>query len=111
MLFRSTRRVTRAAKGNPLATGLLVFAAGWVVSGLLPATEKEKQLAAEAKEKVEDSGLLDEAGRMAHEVREGMTQPVREAAEQVKQSVAGSAEHVKETASEHLPSSGTGTPA
>jgi F0F1-type ATP synthase membrane subunit b/b' len=100
----TTRRVTRAAQGNPLATGLLAFAAGWLVSGLIPASEKEKQLAGQAKHTLEESGALDKAAEVAQEVREGMSEPLHQAAEQVTQSARESAEHVKETASEHMPS-------
>jgi len=37
-------------EGNPLAAGLIAFGAGWLVSSLLPATEKEKQAATSVKE-------------------------------------------------------------
>src|ERR687890_2012173 len=37
--------VIRQAQGNPLAAGLIAFGVGWLVSSLLPASEKEKQLA------------------------------------------------------------------
>ena len=35
----------RQARGNPLAAGAVALAAGWLVGSLLPASEKERQLA------------------------------------------------------------------
>ena len=40
--------VVRQTQGNPLAAGLIAFGVGWLVSSLLPASEKEKQLAQQA---------------------------------------------------------------
>src|SRR3954453_24091792 len=40
--------VVRQTQGNPLAAGLIAFGVGWLVSSLLPASEKEQQLAQQA---------------------------------------------------------------
>ena len=42
----------RQTQGNPLAAGLIAFGVGWLVSSLLPASEKEKQLAQQAESAV-----------------------------------------------------------
>jgi hypothetical protein len=44
--------IVRQAQGNPLAAGLIAFGVGWLVSSILPASEKEKQLAQQAESAV-----------------------------------------------------------
>jgi hypothetical protein len=41
-------------RGNPLAAGLIAFGAGWLVSSLLPATDKEEQAAEAVKAKASE---------------------------------------------------------
>src|SRR5215213_1196607 len=36
--------VVRQTQGNPLAAGLIAFGVGWLVSSLLPASQKEQEL-------------------------------------------------------------------
>src|SRR5215213_1349562 len=38
-------QVIRQTQGNPLAAGLIAFGVGWLVSSLLPASEKEREVA------------------------------------------------------------------
>ena len=45
----------RQTQGNPLAAGLIAFGVGWLVSSLLPATQKEQQLAQQAETAVRDN--------------------------------------------------------
>ncbi len=79
--------VRQRAEGNPLAAGLLAFTGAFFAAALLPSTERERQLAQQAKE-----GL----------------QPLTQSAAEVGKSVAGelqstataSLEAVKETATE-----------
>jgi hypothetical protein len=73
------------ARGNPLAAGLIAFGAGWLLSSLLPATEREQQAAAELKDLAAEKGgpvkeQLSQAGQ-------GATQSLRESAQQRAQSV------------------------
>src|SRR5205823_5088716 len=55
--------IQRQAQGNPLAAGLIAFGVGWLVSSLLPTSEKEKQLASQAESAVKDHSqpLVDQA--------------------------------------------------
>ena len=46
--------IVRQAQGNPLAAGLIAFGVGWLVSSLLPASEKERQLAQQAESAVRE---------------------------------------------------------
>ncbi|AZS39433.1 hypothetical protein CVS54_00741 [Microbacterium oxydans] len=51
-------RAVAKAEGNPLAVGLIAFGAGLVVASLIPASSKEKDLAATVKEQAQP--LVDE---------------------------------------------------
>ena len=66
-------------QGNPLAAGLIAFGAGWLISSLLPATEKEKQAASTVKDK-------------ASEHSDTLTAPLKEAAGTAKENLQGTAQ-------------------
>lgn len=87
----ATSTATRKTQGNPLAAGLIAFGAGWLVSSLLPASEKEQQAATAVKD-------------AASEHSDTLTAPVKEAGQQMKESLAPAAqeaaESVKSTATE-----------
>src|SRR3546814_4003613 len=51
-------RLAAKAEGNPLAVGLIAFGVGLVVASLIPASEKEKQVAGAVKEQAQP--LVDE---------------------------------------------------
>ena len=78
-------------QGNPLAAGLIAFGAGWLISSLLPATEKEKQAASTVKDK-------------ASEHSDTLTAPLKEAAGTAKENLQGTAQDavtsVKDTATD-----------
>jgi gas vesicle protein len=78
-------------RGNPLAAGVIAFGVGWLVSSLMPATEKEQQAATAVKDK-------------ASEHSDTLTQPIKEAAGNAKENLAGPAQEavqaVKGTATE-----------
>ena len=88
--------VRSKTRGNPLAAGLVAFAAGWLVSSLLPASEAERQGATALKEKAQP--LTEELGSAAKQVAENLKEPAREAVDQVKASAADSAATVKDEA-------------
>jgi gas vesicle protein len=75
-------RAVSAAKGNPLAVGLIAFGAGWLVSSLIPATGKEQELASNAKEAV--APLKEKVTDAAKEVAQNLKEPAQEAAQSVK---------------------------
>lgn len=66
-------------QGNPLAAGLIAFGAGWLISSLLPASEKEKQAASTVKDK-------------AGEHSDTLTAPLKEAAGNAKENLQGPAQ-------------------
>lgn len=84
----------RQARGNPLAAGAVALAAGWLVGSLLPASDKERQLARAAKEQA--APLVDEVKSMAQETAEHLKEPAKQAADSVKETARQGAEHVRE---------------
>ena len=98
----AARRAPEAARhqveGNPLAAGLLAFAAGLVVAAVLPETEKERELAPSVQPHLESAAS--EVGALAQDSTEALKPAAREAAEHMKQQAQQSGEAVKEDAKE-----------
>jgi len=83
--------VKQQTQGNPLAAGVIAFGAGWLISSLLPASEKEKQATMQAKDKVSEHS-------------DTLTAPLKEAAQGAKENLEPHAKHaadsVKSTATD-----------
>ena len=85
-------------EGNPLAAGLIAFSAGWLISGMLPATSKEKRLA----QTVEDKGeqlvepVKQEAAEVARDMKENLREPAQHAVDEVRESVGDAASTVRD---------------
>jgi len=90
--------VVRQTQGNPLAAGLIAFGVGWLVSSLLPASEKEKQLAQQAESAVREhkDALLEPAKQAAQEIGEQLKPAAQEAVESVKSTAQDAAATVKD---------------
>ena len=90
--------VIRQTQGNPLAAGLIAFGVGWIVSSLLPASEKEKQLAQQAESAVREhkDQLLEPAKQAAQEIGEQLKPAAQEAMESVKSTAQDAAATVKD---------------
>ncbi|MCR2824463.1 DUF3618 domain-containing protein [Microbacterium sp. zg.Y909] len=86
-------RVVAKAEGNPLAVGLIAFGAGLLAASLIPASEREKQVASDVKDKAQP--LMDEASSVAKEVGANLKEPAQEAATAVKDAASESASTVK----------------
>jgi gas vesicle protein len=86
-------RVVAKAEGNPLAVGLIAFGAGLLLSSLIPASAKEKELAQNVKEQAQP--LVDEVTEVAKDMGQHLKEPAKEAATAVKDSAAESAQAVK----------------
>lgn len=86
------------AQGNPLAAGLMAFGAGMVISALLPASEKEQQVAQRAVDAAKEHGqpLTEEAKSVGQEMGQNLKESATEAAQEVKSSAQDSVETVKE---------------
>src|SRR6478752_3971709 len=91
-------RVVAKAEGSPLAVGLIAFGAGLLLASLIPASNKEKEMAADVKDKAQP--LVDEATGVAKQVGENLKQPAMDAANAVKESAQDSMQTVKQDAQE-----------
>jgi Protein of unknown function (DUF3618) len=89
-----------AAEGNPIAAGVIVFGAAWLVSSLLPKSQREQQAAQQVKSAAQEhAGQAKEAvGEAAQQMQEGLRGPAQEAAESVKSTATSAASSVKEDA-------------
>jgi gas vesicle protein len=88
----------RQTQGNPLAAGLIAFGVGWLVSSLLPATQREQQLAQQAETAVRDNKdtLLAPAKQAAQEIGEQLKPAAQDAVESVKSTAQDAAATVKD---------------
>ena len=95
-------------EGNPLAAGLLAFAGGFAAAALLPPTDRERQAAEQAKERLQPlaQGAAEVGKSVAGELQssakarlETVKETATEAAEEVKGRTRSSAGRVKEEAS------------
>ncbi len=93
--------VKRQARGNPLAAGLVALGAGWLLGSLLPASNKEAQVAEAVKDRA--APVLDEAQstvkQMAQESVEHLKEPAQDAVQTVKDRAQDSVQTVKEEGS------------
>lgn len=85
-------------QGNPLAAGLIAFGAGWLVASLVPASEKEAELAAKAVDAAKEHGkpLAREAANVGSQIGQDLKERAQEAAESVKSTAAEAATTVQE---------------
>jgi hypothetical protein len=90
--------IVRQTQGNPLAAGLIAFGVGWLVSSLLPASEKERQLAQQAESAVRENkeALLEPAKQAAQEIGDQLKPAAQDAVESVKATAQDAASTVKE---------------
>lgn len=81
------------ARGNPLAVGLLAFGAGWLLSSLIPPSQKEKELTSSLTDAAQP--LVEEAKGMASTIAGDLKEPARDAATAVKDSATEAVGNVK----------------
>src|SRR6476661_1465475 len=95
---QAPQQIVRQTQGNPMAAGLIAFGVGWLVSSLLPASQKEKQLAQQAENAVREhkDALLEPAKQAAQEMGEQLKPAAQEAVESVKSTAQDAAATVKD---------------
>ena len=95
---QAPQQIVRQTQGNPMAAGLIAFGVGWLVSSLLPASEKEKQLAQQAESAVREhkDTLLEPAKQAAQEIGEQLKPAAQDAVESVKATAQDAASTVTE---------------
>ena len=86
-------KVVAKAEGNPLAVGLIAFGVGLLAASLIPASEKEKKVAADVKDQAQP--LIDEVADVAKDIGANLKEPAKQAATAVKDVAVDSAETVK----------------
>jgi hypothetical protein len=88
-------------RGNPLAAGLIAFGAGWLISSLLPASEKEKQAASTVKDKAGEHSdtLTAPLKEAAGKAKENLQGPAHDAVTSMKDTATDAASTVKDEAS------------
>ncbi len=88
----------RRARGNPLAAGLIALGAGWILGSLLPASDKEREVSQDLKERA--APILDEVQNVAKDVAsqsaDHLKQPAQEAAQAVTESARSAVADVKQ---------------
>jgi uncharacterized protein YjbJ (UPF0337 family) len=91
-------QIVRQTQGNPMAAGLIAFGVGWLVSSLLPASQKETQLAQQAETAVREhkDALLEPAKQAAQEMGEQLKPAAQDAMESVKSTAQDAAGTVKD---------------
>jgi gas vesicle protein len=95
---QAPQTITRQAQGNPLAAGMIAFGVGWLVSSLLPASEKETQLASQAESAVREhkDTLLEPAKQAAQEMGDQLKPAAQQAVEEVRSTAQDAVGTVKE---------------
>src|SRR5215218_7771008 len=90
-------QVRAKAQGNPLAAGVIAFGVGWLVSSLLPTSEKEKQLASQAESAVKEHSqpLVDQAKSVAQDIGDNLKPAAQEAVESVRSTAQEGVQTVK----------------
>lgn len=91
----------RKTQGNPLAAGLVALGAGWLIGSLLPASERERELAVSAKGAAQEYGqpVMDEAKAMAQDLVDDVRPQAEQAVEDLKGTAQEGLDHVKDEAS------------
>lgn len=86
------------AEGNPMAAGLIAFGAGWLVSSIIPASQKEAEAASRLVEAAKEHGqpIVEEAKSVGQDMGQNLKDKATEAAEEVKSSAQSSADNVKQ---------------
>ncbi|MDP9118550.1 MAG: DUF3618 domain-containing protein [Actinomycetota bacterium] len=74
-------QVREQTQGNPVAAGVIAFGVGWLISSLLPASQREQQLASKAEDKAQQ--LAEPLKDAAQTVAGNLQEPLQNAVEQV----------------------------
>lgn len=88
------QRVTRKARGNPLAAGLIAFGIGYLISGAIPASKQEQDAASRLQEKA--APLKEKVSEAASELGDRLREPAQDAVASVKETASNAAANVKE---------------
>ena len=90
---QTPQRVASATRGNPIAAGLIVLGAAWLVSSLIPASRPERDLAEKAKDAA--APLVDEVKNVAQDAAEHLKPEAQGAVDSVRERAGEAVETVK----------------
>ncbi|MDX6297021.1 MAG: hypothetical protein QOI51_878 [Nocardioidaceae bacterium] len=82
-------------QGNPLAAGLVAFASGLIVAGLLPSSGPEEQAVESLESKLKEP-VKEQLGGIARQMKEDLQGPAQSAVQSVKDTAAQAAQTVTE---------------
>jgi ElaB/YqjD/DUF883 family membrane-anchored ribosome-binding protein len=90
--------VESKAQGNPLAAGLIAFGAGMLISALIPASEKEAEVAGRAVDAAKEHGqpVMDEVKSVGQDMGQDLKESAVEKAQELKSSAQEGVENVKQ---------------
>jgi Protein of unknown function (DUF3618) len=89
--------VRQQTQGSPLAAGVVAFGVGMVLSSLIPASERERELVQAGEERAK-APLQEKASEMAGELREPAQQAAQQVKEKVTQAASDTADQAKSAA-------------
>jgi len=95
-LTSAPQRAVAKAEGAPIAVGLIAFGAGLLVSALLPASTKERELASNLKDAAQP--IVEDVTDAAKEAAEHLKEPAADAFAAVKDQATDAAQQVKSDA-------------
>ncbi len=99
-VVQSVQQVPQAAKaqtqGNPLAAGLIAFGLGLMAASVIPASERERQVAARVGETAQPA--VQQAQVAAQEVKQNLQERAQTALGEVKQAATSATQEVKDQA-------------
>jgi hypothetical protein len=95
---QAPQTLTHQARGNPLAAGMIAFGVGWLVSSLMPVSEKERALAQQAEAVVREhkDTLLQPAQQAGQEMAEQLRPAAQQAVDEVRATAQDAAATVKD---------------
>jgi ElaB/YqjD/DUF883 family membrane-anchored ribosome-binding protein len=91
------RAAARQTQGHPIGVGLIAFGVGLLASSLIPASQREREMARDVRQRVEP--LRQELSGAARDVANNLREPAQEAMESVKVSAREAVDTVKNEAS------------
>jgi F0F1-type ATP synthase membrane subunit b/b' len=91
---QAVQTVGQQTAGAPIAAGLVAFGAGMIISALMPASDKEVQVAQRLTEAAQDSGVVEEARSVGKHVGEQLKEQATEAVQEVRSTAQDAAQTV-----------------
>jgi hypothetical protein len=100
MASTAPESLRQRAEGNPLAAAAIAFGAGWLLSSLLPASRRERDVASRAEDVARDYAqpVGEQLGQVGEQVRDNLREPAQQAAESMRSAAGGAASHVRDEA-------------